>query len=285
MTAEEKLLESLGIPAELKQKKIGSHTINYLVAGSGPPLLLIHGGNIGWGQWYPNIPSFAKNFTVYAIDLPGSGHSSALDYAHLDPERDFVAVVEDFIKSTGIQPSVIGASLGGWIALRLAALHDPLVKKLVLVDSVGFLTKPTQVDRILSFRPLVSFLTRYIFKPLRSNPRIEQMIRTAFFDKKTSLPKVFVDYFYEVTARAHHFWFIHSLTERFAQFVLSEEIFTLPNRILVVWGKQDKMIPFHLVVARIEKLRHKELAILNNAGHFPSMEQASIFNTKTTRFL
>jgi len=76
MTTEQTLANSLGIELAIKQIPIGAHKINYLVAGKGEPLLLIHGANFGWGVWYPNIPELAKHFTVYAIDLPGAGHSS-----------------------------------------------------------------------------------------------------------------------------------------------------------------------------------------------------------------
>jgi predicted nucleotidyltransferase len=63
---------------KLEQVKIGEFVINYATAGKGLPIVLIHGGNIGWGQWYPNIPELARYFKVYALDLPGGGRRSRI---------------------------------------------------------------------------------------------------------------------------------------------------------------------------------------------------------------
>ena len=73
MNTEQALLQTIGVQAQVKRIQVGRFHINYLTAGTGPPVMLIHGGNIGWGQWYPNIKTLAEHFSLYGIDLPGSG--------------------------------------------------------------------------------------------------------------------------------------------------------------------------------------------------------------------
>ena len=50
MDAEQRLAQSIGVPLTIEKIKIGEFLINYMVAGAGHPVLLIHGGNIGWGM-------------------------------------------------------------------------------------------------------------------------------------------------------------------------------------------------------------------------------------------
>jgi len=142
MTTEQTLANSLGIELAIKQIPIGAHKINYLVAGKGEPLLLIHGANFGWGVWYPNIPELAKHFTVYAIDLPGAGHSSTIDYGKLDVTRDFVEITKEFIQRQDLRDlAILGHSIGGFVALKVTLEQSQSIKNVILVDSTGFSSK------------------------------------------------------------------------------------------------------------------------------------------------
>src|SRR3989344_1127805 len=112
MSTEEALAQTLGIPYTIAQDTIGPYSINYFKAGQGRPLLLIHGANIGWGQWYRNIPELAKRSEVWALDLPGAGRSSRVDYSKLDPQKDLVEVVEKFVRVHNLRDfHIIGASI------------------------------------------------------------------------------------------------------------------------------------------------------------------------------
>src|SRR3989344_8879229 len=110
MDTEKALADRLGIPYKIKKIKIGKYLINYFEAGppageagAGKPLVLIHGGNIGWGQWYPNIPELSKHFKIYAIDMPGAGRSSKLDYAKLSFEKDYFEILSKFLQKLNLK--------------------------------------------------------------------------------------------------------------------------------------------------------------------------------------
>ena len=98
MDAEQKLLQQIKAPAVIGQIEIQGLRVNYLTAGSGKPLLLLHGANMGWGQWYANIAELSEQFTVYALDLPGAGNSSKIGYDEMDFENHFVGLVEKFLE-------------------------------------------------------------------------------------------------------------------------------------------------------------------------------------------
>ncbi|MFY9463208.1 MAG: alpha/beta fold hydrolase, partial [Candidatus Sungiibacteriota bacterium] len=119
MNAERKLAQLVQTDIKIEQAIIGRFRINYVSAGSGPAVILLHGANIGWGQWYPNIAVLAQYFTVYAIDLPGAGGSSKIEFHTANLEKDFVDTVDSFIKDRRLSKvHIVGHSLSGWIALR-----------------------------------------------------------------------------------------------------------------------------------------------------------------------
>jgi pimeloyl-ACP methyl ester carboxylesterase len=112
----------------------GATTINYAEgAPSGPPLVLLHGGGDRWQGFLPIIPSLAARWRIYALDLRGHGKSGRVPGAYR-PEH-YVADVVDFIEHNLAEPAILlGHSLGGWIALLVAAELLERVRALILGD-------------------------------------------------------------------------------------------------------------------------------------------------------
>lgn len=152
-STEEGLRRTLCSDTKIYKSVINGYTINHLEAGEGEPLLLIHGANFGWGIWYPNIDYFSKYFKVFAIDLPGAGRSTKIDYRDLDLQRDFIEVVSEFIKNN-IQGTlnIIGCSAGGWVAARIALLFPEKINKLVFLNTFGFVDYFSLSDLVIGNR-------------------------------------------------------------------------------------------------------------------------------------
>lgn len=116
--------------------EVGGLPIRYLSAGTGPPLVLLHGAGDNALDWRWVMPTLAATHRVYAPDLPGSPDSArpAADYSSAFFERFVTA----FADALGVERATfIGNSLGGLIALRLALSEPTRVNALVLVDSAG----------------------------------------------------------------------------------------------------------------------------------------------------
>src|SRR5215217_6031015 len=124
MTVEVRNIEVEGLP------------VRYLTAGTGPPLVLLHGAGDNALDWHWVIPALAATHRVYAPDLPGSPMSArpAADYSPAFFER-FVAAFVDALHLG--RATFVGNSLGGLIALRLALSEPARFTALVLVDSAG----------------------------------------------------------------------------------------------------------------------------------------------------
>jgi pimeloyl-ACP methyl ester carboxylesterase len=90
-------------------------------AGSGEPLVLIHGVGSQWQVWQPVLPALERERDVIALDLPGFGESPTLPIGVVPNAAALAGAVADFMDELGIErPLVGGNSLGGWIALELA---------------------------------------------------------------------------------------------------------------------------------------------------------------------
>lgn len=287
MTSERKLAARLHTPLEFKQMKIGEHVVNYAVGGKGPALLLIHGGNLGWGQWYANIDGLAEHFTVYALDLPGGGRSTKVDFSKMDFEKDLVDVVDTFINNLPIETTdVIGSSNGGWITLKLALQNHPKIRKIIVANSVGFSDYATIPDRIMGIYPLARFLSRTVLKPLRTNPNIEKILRNVFHDQKLPLPREFIDYYYETMASSHNVLFISRMVGRERKHLsLRNSLRSIKKPTLIIWGEKDALMPLGRNQHIFGEIPGAITQLIPEAGHIPSLEKPEEFNSAVINFL
>ncbi len=119
---------------EERSVEVGGASIRYLAAGEGSPLVLLHGVGTSALEWNRAIPALAHGRSVYALHLlePESG-----DRAGYSP-ASFAGFVAKFLDALEIErATVVGNSLGGLVALRLALSNPSRVDALGLVDSAG----------------------------------------------------------------------------------------------------------------------------------------------------
>eukprot|EP01112_Ceratiomyxa_fruticulosa_P012061 TRINITY_DN3320_c0_g2_i3.p1 TRINITY_DN3320_c0_g2~~TRINITY_DN3320_c0_g2_i3.p1 ORF type:complete len:364 (-),score=71.91 TRINITY_DN3320_c0_g2_i3:138-1229(-) len=140
--AEKGMLSVLNVPYETKVVHIKNGAyINTLKAGSGPPIVLVHGFGAGLGFWAANIGALSTRFTVYAIDLVGFGRSSRHEWkgkTSEDAEGLFVDSINDWAVTVGLKKfTLLGHSLGGYIAASYALKHPTQIQHLILADPWG----------------------------------------------------------------------------------------------------------------------------------------------------
>ncbi len=127
-------LEMLG--GEVRYYDAAGVRTRCLEAGSGPPLVLLHGTGGHAESWIRNVLPLAAHFHVYAIDMVGHGFSDKPDLAYTP--RDYAAHVRAFLDAVGVaRAHVTGESLGGWVALWLALEHPERIDRLILNTAAG----------------------------------------------------------------------------------------------------------------------------------------------------
>lgn len=285
MNAEKRLVRIIDVDLKVKRVKIDDYTINYVTVGSGPPLVLIHAMNIGWGEWYPNIVELAKFFTVYAIDLPGCGHSSELDFTRMDFERDFLEVVEKFIQRMKLKGvNIVGHSSGALVGLKLAQRKKVVINKVVAISPIGFTEEVPFVYKLLSFLPLARFLSVTAMKPTRKNMH-EFLISVM---QKREVAEQFVDYYFDSVNRlSHPFLLLNRFLNRFKlrQELLLKNGDVITNKTLIIVGDKDPNIK-PLDISQVRTIvHHVVIETFHHCGHVPSMEQSTLFNKKVIQFI
>jgi pimeloyl-ACP methyl ester carboxylesterase len=109
-------------------------------AGSGEPVVLIHGVGSQWQVWAPLLPALERERDVIALDLPGFGGSPSLPIGVVPDAPALASAVVDFLDGLGVERPVVGGnSLGGWIALELAKRGR--ARAVVGVSPAGFATR------------------------------------------------------------------------------------------------------------------------------------------------
>ena len=116
--------------------KVNEHQAHYLKAGSGPPVVLIHGGASDSRDWVGTMAALSHRYNLYAPDLIGFGLSDRTkDGYYLS---DFSEFVLGFMETLGLErPVLVGHSFGGRLCLEIALRHPEKVRKLVLIDASG----------------------------------------------------------------------------------------------------------------------------------------------------
>lgn len=133
------MLDTWPVPAERKVVATRYGDTFVLVAGpeDAPPLVLIHGSSANSGSWIGDMPVWAKDFRVHAVDVIGEPGLSAPSRPPLDSAA-YAEWMDDVLDAMGLQSAnFVGLSLGGWMALDYAVRRSARVSKLVLISPGG----------------------------------------------------------------------------------------------------------------------------------------------------
>jgi 2-hydroxy-6-oxonona-2,4-dienedioate hydrolase len=261
-----------------KKVEVDDHTIFYLEPDKGKKnskhLLFIHGlgsSSITWGD-FPD--ALSEYFHTVAIDLIGFGQSEKPKAEYTIPY--FSKFIKNFLKQEEIgineddKVSIIGHSLGGYIALEYAIENKEKVDKLVLIDSSGMLNKPTP----LLERYLEAALKEGYFERLELTTKVfEDMLA----DKSRYIPSKGIAFARIMEGQhaknAFKSAYDHSTKVRLDLQRL-EQIKDIPC--LIIWGKDDILIPMDHVEKFNDILKVVQVAKIDNAGHSPHAEKPTI---------
>ncbi len=263
--------------------------VRYLSAGEGPPLLLLHGAGNNSLDWRWVMPALAATHRVYAPDLPGSPDSAspAADYSPALLER-FAAA---FLAALGIERAVmVGNSLGGLIALRVALSEPARVTALVLVDGAGLgrAVNPafTSVNVFGPFEAAIPFWRT----PVGAYQRAWGRTALLFARPPESVPR---EWLAEQCRLAQspgyleaHLSVLRALVSPIGQReVLVDRLPSLKIPTLLVWGERDRVFPESQARGAVSRLREGSLALIPDCGHLPHVECPEPFTAALDAFL
>jgi pimeloyl-ACP methyl ester carboxylesterase len=226
-------------------------------SGRGTPVVLIHGlsGSRRW--WSKNIEELSRHHLVASVDLVGFGRNRRFfGRSQLPlPFEDVAALLGRWIDTSFDEPvHLVGHSMGGQIAIHLAAARPDVVRSLTLVNSTG---QPFEIDPMSHLKNLLqpvphgvlSFSRVLVWDFLRAGP-ISVAVATARL--LTSDARRFIDQ-------------VHVPT-------------------LLVWGDRDPIVPDRYAESMKKRIEESDLIILPKAGHVAMWDNAEVFNERVLDF-
>jgi 2-hydroxy-6-oxonona-2,4-dienedioate hydrolase len=242
--------------------------LNAHVAGSGSPLVLLHGGHGSWTHWVRNIDVLAGHFRVVAFDLPGYGGSP--DVQQDIPVDDYVAWVADAVAEVAAAATegaidLVGFSFGGALSARIAPRLGAAVGRLSLLGPSGFGSRAvTELDKLpppgddrratIAAANLGSFMLAKRATP--DDPvvaiQLANIDGTRFDSRRIS-----------------------------RRTTMLEDLPRIPAPVQMIWGAHDKL-PMPSLEARMEQCREARpdvrIAIVPDGGHWIQYDQPDAVN-------
>lgn len=265
--------------ASPQQIQISGTSVNFVQAGQGPDLLLIHGIGASIFCWRLVFRGLSRKFRVTAIDLPGFGASEKnpnLKY-DLDSQVDRVA---EFIQKLGLAPvNILGCSMGGAIALWLGVRHAHLINKIVTIspaahhDIVWFNTRPlTKLVGVIGHRISTPYFIEKLYRRVVSRQELVTFL---------NINEYFRPYSTDRNAPIC-FWKAHD-TLRDPR--LPDQLKQLDNECLILYGEKDKLVrrKFTNEISRV--LRRGKLVLHPTGGHHLMEDEPDFVIASVSEFL
>jgi 4,5:9,10-diseco-3-hydroxy-5,9,17-trioxoandrosta-1(10),2-diene-4-oate hydrolase len=253
------------------------------------PVVMLHGGGPGasaWSNFGPNLPVFAERFRTLMVDQPGFGKSSRppVTGSYFTFSANALAAL---LTGLGIERvHLIGNSLGGGTAVRFALEYPERAGRLVLMGPGGlslnlFAPDPTEgVKRLMEFPA----------PPGPSREKLEAFLRTLVFDQRLVTDEL-IDERFAAASDPEALAAMAAMGASFLRPAHAEETFLwreahrLRQRVLLVWGREDRVNPLDGALVALKTIRRCQLHVFGGCGHWAQLEKFDEFNRLVIGFL
>jgi len=216
--------------------------IRYIVAGDGPALVLLHTLRTQLDMFQKVVPQLSRRYRVYAMDYPGHGYS---DIPRADYTADFfVSTVARFLEGLDIKDAIlVGESIGGSIALLLAARHNPRVQRVIAINPYDYdagrgLRRGSFLANVILGLNGVPVLGATVMR-LRQFP-VEKQIFEGGVVRKQSFPPALLREMYQVGGRRGHYRAFMSLVRHWPSWEQArKEYRNIQVPVLLLYGDGD----------------------------------------------
>jgi pimeloyl-ACP methyl ester carboxylesterase len=261
--------------------------INVIDMGSGPPIVFIHGLAGSWQNWLEQLPVFAVDRRVIALDLPGFGRSpmpretiSIAGYARL---------VASLLQALEVQDAVVvGNSMGGFIAAEIAITYPTLTSRLVLVSAAGITTEHLSSSRVL---PTLRAARRGLFATagwlaaqsdfVARRSRLRRATLSVVTAHPERLPAPLVS---EQIRGSGTPGFMDAL-DAMAHYAIRKRLPEIGCPTLIIWGEVDRLVPLRDADVFLELIPDARKIVYADTGHVSMLERPERFNADLEAFL
>lgn len=273
------------IPRDARDVTAGGVRVRAVASGARerPPLLLLHGFLSDHSSFDDVVDRLSERYYVVTPDLPGFGESEKPSPTHFPygVER-FSECVADLIAAFELgRVHLLGHSMGGAVALTLAAQHPELVQRLVLVDPLIY----PLVLRGPARMPLWPIVGPFLFKQLYGRAMFRAHFRDGVYEPGhlMNLPRVdaLYDKFNVPAARESAYATLKTLEDTR---VTTARLGRVRAPVLVVWGRNDALTDAQNAQRLVKDLFDARLCLLD-CGHSPHEERPTELGNAVVKFL
>jgi len=247
-------------------------SIHYLEAGQGPNLIFLHGLGGEGNNWALNIGPLSEKYHVYAPDQIGFGNSSKplIEYRI----ETFVEFLRAFMTALNIpKATLVGNSLGGWIAADFAIRYPEKVEKLVLVDAAGLGPEGPPTPLPVDLNPA-------------SPSGMRKVLEFIVYDKRSITDEVARQAFERRLKNGDGYTIQRVVAGLVAgNQYLDSKISSIKAPTLVLWGREDMLTPLSLAERFQKAIPGAKLTVFEQCGHIPQVEKPQEFNKTLLEFL
>ncbi|MCQ4079217.1 alpha/beta fold hydrolase [Streptomyces sp. RB6PN25] len=258
----------------------GGIATHYHEAGTGEPVLLLHGSGPGvsaWANWRLTIPTLSRHFRVLAPDSVGFGYTERPQDVRYSLQT-WIDHVWTFMDAHGIaRAAVVGNSLGGRIALGMAAQRPERVSRMVLMGAPGVGMRITEGLRALrAYEPSLESMRDLLVRYFAVDPSIitDDLVRARY--EASVAPGAYEAY------RAMFFDPRHAGSDLA---ITEEEVTGITTPTLLVHGREDKVVPVDVAWTMSQLLPTADLHVFARCGHWTQIERSAEFCDVVRSFL
>ena len=253
----------------------------FLEHGSGPPVLLIHGsgpGVSGRANWQGTMTgALAQRFTMIAPDVVGFGNTRTPTDAVPDHEARVTHLLA-FLDARGLERvDLVGNSMGGSLALAVAARRPDRVRRMVLMGSVGVdFTLTPGLDAVWGYTPSAANM-RELMRLFAYDQGLitDQLVELRY--EASAVPDVYERYASAFAApRQRH---VDSMA------LSPDQLRAIAVPTLLVHGREDLVVPVETSLSLVHLLPDADLKIYGRCGHWTQIERAADFQHDVAEFL
>ena len=268
--------------------------LHYEEAGAGdssttPPVVMLHGGGpgaSGASNFGRNLPAFAERFRTILVDQPGFGKSDKPPVTG-DYFTFAARALAGLLDELGIaQVHLVGNSLGGGTAVRFALDYPERAGRLVLMGPGGLSLNVFAPDPTEGIKRLMEFPA----PPGPSREKLAAFLRTLVFDQRLVTDEL-IDERYATACDPEALAAMASLGASFfdpataTDGMLWREAHRLRHRVLLIWGREDRVNPVDGALVALKLIRRAQLHVFGGCGHWVQLEKSGEFNRLAIGFL
>jgi pimeloyl-ACP methyl ester carboxylesterase len=273
--------------AHQKWVQVAGRPVNVIDMGEGDAIVFIHGLSGAWVNWLENIPHFARDHRVIAMDLPGFGHSP------MPAERISISgygrIVDELLDALGIDRAVVvGNSMGGFIGAEVAIAFGTRVDRLVLVSAAGISIEHQRNERVLRYLERLDdvlilsggwMATRSA--GLARRKRARRQIMRLVAHRAQDLPAPLIA---EQVMGSGKPGFVPAL-DALTDYPIRDRLSEIRCPVLVVWGEEDRLVPVRDAYIFGELIPSSRVVVWPETGHVAMLERPAAFNALVDEFL